>query len=103
MPSNPPRPRFWNSVRPTVPGFSVAPITATTFGLQMLSSGRLRAPRKMSWADSRRSETRVVIGGVVVVCIKMLEIQGQHIVQKPAIKHIFQVPPVESTDDCQSR
>jgi hypothetical protein len=33
----------------------------------------------------------------------MSEIQGQHIVQKPAIKHIFHVPSAESTGGGQSR
>jgi hypothetical protein len=33
----------------------------------------------------------------------MSKIQGQHIVQKPAIKHFFRVPPAESTGGGQSR
>src|SRR5574337_1858955 len=43
--------RFQNSVRPTLPGVSVAPITATRSGAKKTSSGCC-LPRKMSCADS---------------------------------------------------
>ncbi len=44
--------KFQSTVRPTLPGFSVAPITATLFGAKMASKGCRRTLRKTSWDGS---------------------------------------------------
>ena len=43
--------RFHSTVRPTLPGFSVAPIRATDSGSKKMSSGCFLG-FKMSWAES---------------------------------------------------
>jgi hypothetical protein len=60
----------------------------------MLSRGRLRAPRKMSWADSRRSDAgevvETVIGAVIVVCMRCQKFKG-NILFKNRQSNIFSV------------
>src|SRR5207253_224878 len=42
--------KFQSTVRPTLPGFSVAPITATAVGLKKTSKA-CRRGRRISWAE----------------------------------------------------
>src|ERR1035437_5484415 len=52
VPAKPPLIRFSRIVRPTLPGFSVAPMTATDLGEKIGLNGRRLVWRRISWADS---------------------------------------------------